>query len=90
MLAPASFSARTLFITGAGPGLGRGFPLRAAELGARVALAGRRENLLRRLPVQSRRKAANRWSARLDIRKPDAVEVAIERVVRKPAASMFS
>jgi NAD(P)-dependent dehydrogenase (short-subunit alcohol dehydrogenase family) len=46
MLAPASFSARTVFITGAGTGIGRGFALRAAELGARVALAGRRENLL--------------------------------------------
>ena len=37
MLAPASFSARTVFITGAGTGIGRGFTLRAAELGARYA-----------------------------------------------------
>jgi len=46
MLASGSFSGRTVFITGAGTGIGRGLALRAAELGARVALAGRRENLL--------------------------------------------
>jgi NAD(P)-dependent dehydrogenase (short-subunit alcohol dehydrogenase family) len=37
MLAPASFLARAVFITGAGTGIGRGFTLRAAELGARYA-----------------------------------------------------
>jgi len=43
MLAPGRFSERTDFITGAGTDIGRGFALRAAAFGARVALAGRRE-----------------------------------------------
>ena len=37
MLAPDSFSARAVFITGAGTGIGRGFALRAAKVGACAA-----------------------------------------------------
>jgi NAD(P)-dependent dehydrogenase (short-subunit alcohol dehydrogenase family) len=37
MLAPTSFSARTVFITGAGTGIGRGFTPQATECAALVA-----------------------------------------------------
>ncbi len=81
MLAADSFSDRTVFITGAGTGIGRGFALRAARLGARVALAGRREN-----PLQETAQAIEAMGGRalvcpLDIRKPEAVEATIARVV---------
>lgn len=37
MLALATFSGKAILITGAGTGIGKGFALRAAELGATVA-----------------------------------------------------
>lgn len=83
MLAPASFLARAVFITGAGTGIGRGFALRAAELGARVALAGRRENLLQETARAIEAKGGQALLCPLDIRKPDAVEAAIEQVVQE-------
>lgn len=83
MLAPNSFSSRTVFITGAGTGIGRGFALRAAELGAHVALAGRRENLLQETARAIEAKGGKSLVCPLDIRKPDAVEAAIERVVKE-------
>ena len=83
MLAPASFSSRTVLITGAGTGIGRGFALRAAELGAHVVLAGRRENLLQETARAIEAKGGKSLLCPLDIRKPDAVEAAIERVVQE-------
>ncbi|MFI5400730.1 MAG: SDR family oxidoreductase [SAR324 cluster bacterium] len=80
MLAPGSFSGRTVFITGAGTGIGRGFALRAAELGARVALAGRREHLLQETARAVQKQGGEALLCPLDIRQPDAVEAAIGRV----------
>lgn len=83
MLAPNSFSSRTVFITGAGTGIGRGFALRAAELGAFVVLAGRRENLLQETARTIEANGGKALLCPLDIRKPDAVEAAIERAVKE-------
>jgi NAD(P)-dependent dehydrogenase (short-subunit alcohol dehydrogenase family) len=83
MLASDSFSSRTVFVTGAGTGIGRGFALRAAALGARVVLAGRRESLLRETASAIAAQGGSALACPLDIRKPDAVEAAIERAVRE-------
>jgi NAD(P)-dependent dehydrogenase (short-subunit alcohol dehydrogenase family) len=83
MLAPDSLLARTVFITGAGTGIGRGFALRAAELGARVALAGRREKLLQETARAIEMKGGYALLCPLDIRDPGAVETAIERAVKE-------
>lgn len=83
MLAANSFSSRTVFITGAGTGIGRGFALRAAELGAHVVLAGRRENLLRETAGAIAAKGGKSLLCPVDIRKPDAVEAAVERTVQE-------
>jgi NAD(P)-dependent dehydrogenase (short-subunit alcohol dehydrogenase family) len=45
MLLPSTVSSQAVFITGAGSGFSRDLALLAADLGARVFLAGRRENL---------------------------------------------
>ena len=41
-----SFAGKTALVTGAGTGLGRGFALRLAELGATIALSARRGDRL--------------------------------------------
>ena len=81
MLADDAFSGRTVFITGAGTGIGKGFALRAAKLGARVALAGRRENLLQETAREIEAGGGRALVCPLDIRKPELVESAIERIV---------
>jgi len=81
MLAPGSFSERTVFITGAGTGIGKGFALRAAELGARVVVAGRRENLLRETATAIEAKGGKALVCPVDIRQPEVVEAAIARVI---------
>ena len=42
-LAPGALSGRVAWITGGGSGLGRAMAVRFAELGAAVAVSGRRE-----------------------------------------------
>ena len=55
--------------------------LRFAELGARVALSGRRETPLRETAEELRsRGAAAAWAA-CDVRDPDAVDAALSRIV---------
>lgn len=83
MLASNSFSSRTVFITGAGTGIGRGFALRAAELGAHVVVAGRRENLLQETARAIEAKGGKSLVCPLDIRQPDAVAAAMARVVEQ-------
>ena len=42
MYAADALAGQTIFVTGGGTGLGRAMALRFAELGAKVAIAGRR------------------------------------------------
>ena len=81
MIAAGTFSSRTVFITGAGTGIGRGFALRAAELGAHVVLAGRRENLLQETASAIEAKGGRALVCPVDIRQPEAVEAAVARAV---------
>lgn len=83
MLAPGTFADRTVLITGAGTGIGRGFALRAAALGARVAVAGRRENLLQQTVRDIEAAGGQAFACPVDIRKPDAVEAAIDGIVQR-------
>lgn len=83
MLADNTFSGRTVFITGAGTGIGKGFALRVAKLGAHVALAGRRENLLQDTARAIEAEGGKALVVPLDIRKPELVEAAMERVVHE-------
>ncbi|HYL10681.1 MAG TPA: SDR family oxidoreductase [Candidatus Acidoferrales bacterium] len=69
---------RTVFITGGGTGLGRSMSLRMAELGAKMFLAGRREEPLRETS-ETIRKAGGEccFASSCDVRDPAAVESAI-------------
>lgn len=83
MLAPGTFADRTVLITGAGTGIGRGFALRAAALGARVAVAGRREHLLQQTVGEIEAAGGQAFACPVDIRKPEAVESTIEGIVQR-------
>src|SRR5260370_22738821 len=68
---------RAVFITGGGTGLGRSMSLRLAELGAKMFLAGRREEPLRETSQAIRRAGGECGFASCDVRDPAAVETAI-------------
>lgn len=81
MFADGTFSDNVLFITGAGTGIGRAFANRAAELGATVVLAGRRETILKTAANEIVSKGGRALPCPLDIRQPEAVQQAIDGVV---------
>jgi NAD(P)-dependent dehydrogenase (short-subunit alcohol dehydrogenase family) len=68
---------RTIFITGAGTGLGRSMALRFAELGANLFIVGRREEPLKQTTEKLRAVGAQAAYASADVRDFDAVEQAI-------------
>ncbi|MCC5857472.1 MAG: SDR family oxidoreductase [Ectothiorhodospiraceae bacterium] len=76
-----SFNGKTAMVTGAGTGLGRGFALRLAELGATVVLAARREDRLEAVAKEIRDAGGKALVVPLDIRDADAVEAAVARIV---------
>jgi NAD(P)-dependent dehydrogenase (short-subunit alcohol dehydrogenase family) len=76
-LAPDLLSGKTVWITGGGSGLGRAMALRFAELGAQIAVSGRRKDPLAET-VETIRGAGGRASYALaDVRDPDAVAAAL-------------
>ena len=81
MLAPETINNKVMLITGAGSGIGRGFALRAAALGARVALAGRRESLLEVVAAEIRAAGGEALVCAMDIRNSDEVQTQVNRVV---------
>ena len=68
---------RAIFITGGGTGLGLSMAVRLAELGAKLFLAGRREEPLRQAAEKIRKASGECGFATCDVRDPAAVEAAI-------------
>lgn len=81
MLSPNTFAGKTFYVTGAGTGLGQRFATRAAELGATVAVAGRRESLLQETADIITRAGGRAIISKVDIRKADEVQASIDHVV---------
>jgi len=81
MLASGTFSDKTFFITGAGTGIGKAFALRAAALGAKVALGGRRADALQETFTEISDSGGEALICPVDIRNPDEVDKTIEHIV---------
>jgi NAD(P)-dependent dehydrogenase (short-subunit alcohol dehydrogenase family) len=80
-LAADLLAGKTAWVTGGGTGLGRAMALRFAELGARVALSGRREEPLAATANEVRAGGGHAAYATCDVRDPAAVEHALDHLL---------
>ncbi len=78
MFQPALLNNQHILITGGGTGLGRSMALRFAELGARIFLAGRREDPLRKTAEEIRSRGGAAAWATGDVRDFAAVEKIVD------------
>ncbi|MCL4767466.1 MAG: SDR family oxidoreductase [Hyphomicrobiaceae bacterium] len=76
-----TFKDKTAVVTGAGTGLGRGFALRLAELGATVVLSARRSERLEAVAEEIHAKGGRALVRAMDIRDPRLVETTVQRVL---------
>lgn len=78
MFTPDVLRGQTILVTGGGTGLGQAMALRFAEVGARVAVLGRRPEPLRETAARMG-EGRGAW-ATADVRDPAAVEAALDRI----------
>ena len=71
---------RTVWITGAGSGMGRATALRAARSGWTVALSGRRRQVLEELAAEIREEGGSALVAPLDVQDRESVREAASRI----------
>ncbi len=81
-LAPGLLRGKTAWITGGGSGLGRAMALRFADLGARVAVSGRRQEPLDETVEMIRSAGGEASAATCDVRQPKEVDAALASVLQ--------
>lgn len=74
---------RAVFLTGGGSGLGRSMALHFASLGARVFIAGRRDESLKRVCEEIRSSGGQAAYATCDVREYAAVEAAADKAFQQ-------
>jgi NAD(P)-dependent dehydrogenase (short-subunit alcohol dehydrogenase family) len=80
-LAAGLLEGRVAWITGGGSGLGRAMALRFAQLGARIALSGRRPEALEETAEKIRAAGGEALCAPCDVREPKTVDRALEETI---------
>ena len=76
-------ASKTVWITGAGSGMGRAAAIVAARAGWNVALSGRREQLLHTVAAEVEQAGGRAFVLPLDVRDADATELATRKVVER-------
>jgi NAD(P)-dependent dehydrogenase (short-subunit alcohol dehydrogenase family) len=82
MFQPDLLRGKVILITGGGTGLGRAMGERFLSLGARLAIAGRREDVLRAAAGDMTRTEGDVLPIRCDVREPAQVEAMVDEVWR--------
>jgi NAD(P)-dependent dehydrogenase (short-subunit alcohol dehydrogenase family) len=80
MLPHGMLRGKTAIVTGGGTGLGKGMALEYARLGANVAIAGRREDVLAEAEAEIARHGGGTLAMKTDVRKPEDVDAFVEAV----------
>lgn len=83
MFATPIFARQVAIVTGGGSGIGRAMAGQLAGLGARVALAGRRQGVLDEAAAAITRADGSALPIVCDVRDPSAVEAMVAHVVKK-------
>jgi len=81
VLAPGSLTGRTALVTGGGTGIGRATAELLARLGARVAVTGRREELLTETVAAIAGAGGTASAFPCDIREPEQVDALLDAVL---------
>jgi NAD(P)-dependent dehydrogenase (short-subunit alcohol dehydrogenase family) len=75
---------KVILVTGGGTGLGRAMGERFLELGAKVAICGRRQEVAEQAAADmARTKGGETFATRCDARQPDQVEALMEAVIQR-------
>lgn len=80
---PFDLTGRTALVTGASSGLGRNFALTLASAGAKVALAARREELLKEAVEQIESEGGSACAIALDVTDPEAIAPAFDKAEKE-------
>jgi NAD(P)-dependent dehydrogenase (short-subunit alcohol dehydrogenase family) len=83
MLPEGTLRGKTAIVTGGGTGLGRAMALEFARLGANVAIAGRRKDVLDAVEHELAAHGCGTLALQLDVRRVEAVDAAVEAVLEK-------
>jgi 2,4-dienoyl-CoA reductase len=84
MLPPGTFKGRTALITGGGTGLGKGMALMLSQLGAAVAIIGRRQAVIEDTARELQGMTGNKViGLSADVRSPDGVKEAIDQIEKE-------
>ena len=77
---PGLLDGRTALVTGGGTGIGRATALELASLGARVAVTGRRAQLVEETAALAQRAGGDVLAYPCDVREPDQVDAMLDAV----------
>lgn len=81
MFSPDALKEKVILVTGGGTGIGRAMCDKFASLGARIAILGRREDVLKKAVEEMMNSGHEAFFTRCDVRKPEEVTAAVNAIM---------